>query len=396
MASPNPSSSDSSTYYLPPVTQEEFKMFHNIDRKLFSRLVLSLSREIGQSMQVIAFLLWLEHAGYAMNLIHQMNSLQDYILVALVDEVVLCLKCIESLVFDPNSKQYVKGVPLVENVTKNAVSITYFRENRIKIINEVARNMNDVCVRAFDDIVNHVQSSRQQSLNQVPYYGPPPQKISPSSGAVYYNASALGGYGPPAQPNLQQRMAGPSVPAVNPNLVSKKVGSRAYRAGPSVAPRDPNVAYNKTGVLPTRSIDDDISEALGLSNIRTGDDHHRDRDRTVVVEEDAAVQPDDRTIFLTFSKGYPISENEVKEFFTGMIGDCLESIYMQEVPAGEQPLYARLVVPSESVIEAVLDGRSKAKFSINGKHVWARKYVRKNMRSANSPPSQPSSPVQAS
>lgn len=33
-------------------------------------------------------------------------------------------------------------------------------------------------------------------------------------------------------------------------------------------------------------------------------------------EESELVPPDDRTIFLTFSKGYPISENEVKEFFT--------------------------------------------------------------------------------
>ena len=28
------------------------------------------------------------------------------------------------------------------------------------------------------------------------------------------------------------------------------------------------------------------------------------------------VSADERTIFLTFSKGYPISENEVREFFT--------------------------------------------------------------------------------
>lgn len=32
--------------------------------------------------------------------------------------------------------------------------------------------------------------------------------------------------------------------------------------------------------------------------------------------EERQVPPDDRTIFLTFSKGYPISENEVRDFFT--------------------------------------------------------------------------------
>jgi len=60
---------------------------------------------------------------------------------------------------------------------------------------------------------------------------------------------------------------------------------------------------------------------------------------------------------------------------------------MQEVGENEQPLYARLVVPDLSAMVAVLSGQSKAKFSINGKHVWARKFVRKN--NPNSPPTSP-------
>lgn len=55
---------------------------------------------------------------------------------------------------------------------------------------------------------------------------------------------------------------------------------------------------------------------------------------------------------------------------------------MQEVSEIEQPLYARLVVYPASSMEVVLEGKSKAKFSINGKHVWARKYVRKVQRTS--------------
>lgn len=73
----------------------------------------------------------------------------------------------------------------------------------------------------------------------------------------------------------------------------------------------------------------------------------------------------------------------------------VEAVYMQEVVAAEdQPLYARLVVPSASVIETVLEGRNRAKFSINGKHVWARKFVRKNHPGVGG--SQPSSPSSSS
>ncbi|XP_059634735.1 uncharacterized protein LOC132277046 [Cornus florida] len=94
------------------------------------------------------------------------------------------------------------------------------------------------------------------------------------------------------------------------------------------------------------------------------------------------VPQDDRTMFVTFSKGYPVSEWEVREFFTLAYGDCIESVLMQDVPANEQALFARIVFHMPSTIEIVLNGLDKAKFTINGKHVWVRKYVPKRPRSA--------------
>ncbi|XP_043714745.1 uncharacterized protein LOC122663105 [Telopea speciosissima] len=41
--------------------------------------------------------------------------------------------------------------------------------------------------------------------------------------------------------------------------------------------------------------------------------------------------PDVRTIFITFARGYPISESELKDFFNMNYGECVESIYMQPV-----------------------------------------------------------------
>nr|XP_004237665.3 uncharacterized protein LOC101251279 [Solanum lycopersicum] len=95
-----------------------------------------------------------------------------------------------------------------------------------------------------------------------------------------------------------------------------------------------------------------------------------------ILEEETETAPEDRTVFLTFSKGYPISEAEVKEFFTRKFGDDVEAVYMQEVAEDEQALYARLVTRSPALLEAIVDG-GKAKYNINGKHVWARKYIKK-------------------
>ncbi|KAF3614622.1 hypothetical protein FXO38_35551 [Capsicum annuum] len=95
-----------------------------------------------------------------------------------------------------------------------------------------------------------------------------------------------------------------------------------------------------------------------------------------VVKKEKEVAPDDRTVFLTFSKGYPITETEVKDFFTRKFGEDVEAVYMQEVTEEEQALYARLVTRSPAALEAIVEG-GKAKYNINGKHVWARKYVKK-------------------
>ncbi|XP_021277622.1 uncharacterized protein LOC110411686 [Herrania umbratica] len=90
------------------------------------------------------------------------------------------------------------------------------------------------------------------------------------------------------------------------------------------------------------------------------------------------VSEDDRTLFLTFSRGFPVSEDEVRELFTKICGDCVDSVHMQEnVPCNEQPLFARMVLHSVTNVDQILNGRRIAKFRINGKHIWARKYERR-------------------
>lgn len=87
-----------------------------------------------------------------------------------------------------------------------------------------------------------------------------------------------------------------------------------------------------------------------------------------------------RTMFATFSKGYPVTEGEIRQFFTTIFGNCIESLHMQEVRPDEQPLYARIVFHRPSFIQTILNGETKAKFTINGKHVWTRKFVPRNGR----------------
>ncbi|KAM7265286.1 hypothetical protein ACFE04_002969 [Oxalis oulophora] len=94
--------------------------------------------------------------------------------------------------------------------------------------------------------------------------------------------------------------------------------------------------------------------------------------------QNQSIASDNRTMFVTFSKGYPVLEGEVRNFFQTIYGDCIESLHMQEVlPPNQQSLFARIIFRSPSTIERILNGRHTVKFSIQGRHVWARKFMPK-------------------
>lgn len=96
------------------------------------------------------------------------------------------------------------------------------------------------------------------------------------------------------------------------------------------------------------------------------------------------VSVDDRTMFLTFSRGFSVRQDEVEYLFKSVFGEnSVDVIYMgrmgnfvQAVPEKE-PLFATMVVDSVATVDRILNGNQIAKFKINGKHIWARKYERR-------------------
>ncbi|KAK9944149.1 hypothetical protein M0R45_009729 [Rubus argutus] len=252
---------------------EEFNKFHNIDRRLFSRLIYDLRRDGSQSALVMALWMSFEHTSKEFNnLVNKALALPNTKLNAMADETLMVLNCIIS-----DNIQSAPEMPKLQAISESPVTLKFFHDNRLMIIGGVTEFLKDVCVRAFEDF--------------------------------------------PCQPCHHVK-------------------------------------------------------AETLRNLKLKDDGDEQ----------------ERTLFLTFSKGFPISENEVRECFTREFGDVVDHIYMQEVKdKNQQPLFAQLVVRSASLIQVVLDGRSKVYLSINGKHIRAKKSVPKN-RPAQSKSPQPSSP----
>ncbi|KAK7279067.1 hypothetical protein RJT34_24111 [Clitoria ternatea] len=337
------------------VNQEEFQSFHSIDRQIFTRLVVGLGRETSQSTHVMAFILWLEKISKNLRTVKNLLQWTDAMLDDLADEVVLVMRCIEASQF-PTDDEFNKDLPLMKFIMRtNAISLKYFHENRLNIISSVTRILNDVCVRAFRDIVQQVlymKALKEQSFQMAKTYGVMPAGYVPQ--LVFY---APGGI----------TMVPPPVGMVAPQSGEGSSRSWSGFGNPLQA------AYDD---LNQQAFNRDLNEVVAMLS------------HTSLSDEKKEVPVDDRIIFMTFSKGYPLFEAEIREFFSRRYGDIIESLHIQDVVPPDQPLYARLVIRPEAVkmIDHFLETSSKVKLSINGKHVWARKFVYK---ATNSPEATP-------
>ena len=293
---------------IPPIfSQEDFLLFHRIDRDLYRILVFNLLREPTESIYILCLWLWLERVGFR-NVIRNILTLPSVLINEVADESVTCLNCI-----NPNNSQSASSsepgdIPLLQNLVDGdgEISVQFFCKNKDTINRGVTKMVHDVGIRAFSDIMQNVMML--------------------SNAAAAATAATM----------LESRRS---------SVMRPPSGSIWFG---SIGPSNP------------MELDDGDIESRVL-NLKLVQD----------------VPADDRTMFVTFSRGYPVEEWEVREFFGRRFGDCIEDLYMQEVPANEQSLFARIVFRQLSIIEMILKGVEKAIFAINGKHVWARKFVPK-------------------
>uniref|UniRef100_A0A0D9WXL2 RRM domain-containing protein n=1 Tax=Leersia perrieri TaxID=77586 RepID=A0A0D9WXL2_9ORYZ len=102
----------------------------------------------------------------------------------------------------------------------------------------------------------------------------------------------------------------------------------------------------------------------------------------VMQQQPSEVPQDERTLFVTFSNGYPLSKDELYDFFMRHYGD-IEDITIEEPPEPRPPLFAQVTFYSQLTLRRVLDGNKRVKFMTRGKHLWARQFVPKKKKPKN-------------
>lgn len=251
-----------------PISDQEIRLFHKLDREVLCCLLLKLGLDPCQCLLIMTLWLWLENVGYP-NLIPQIPSLPYPLLNAIANEAQSCLLCLSE-----ESPQIPKngGLPLSASLLRKHISLHLFHLRRFTAIAGIKSVLNNLSIRIFSDILQSV--------------------LGPSPG---------------------------------PGLV---------------VPGFPHPLFG------------------GLTWTRRPSD-------------------EDRTMFLTFSRGFRVTCEEVIELFNGKFGESsVESINMGETDTlgNDQPLFATMVVDGVHTVDRILMGKRIAKFKINGKHIWARKY----------------------
>ncbi|CAF2097927.1 uncharacterized protein LOC103868744 [Brassica rapa] len=348
-------STDSSLFEV-EVTRDEFHSFHKIDRDLFTRLVFVLKRDMNQSSQVIAFLLVVEQLGFARNLVAYLVSSQDMLIDAVANEVGVCLSILynqeySSFVLLNHNNNDEVVIPFLKDLTDSNLTLSYINQYRETILVGVTKNLNDVCNRAFDDIYEKGYKEQLLALERAKVIeemkkirlGSPQQ--TPTRFSVQRQT--------PSWWNVQQQIPRRS-------SVQQRTSIRS-----SVRRSTPIKVSAPQEWVPAPAVEEKAKVAVTETE---GADNKED--------EEEVTPADDRTVFLTFSKGYPISESEVRVHFTRKFGEVIEAIVMQEAQENEQPLFARMVLKMEyaSKIEEIVTPMDKNKFTIDGKHVWVHKF----------------------
>ncbi|KAH6779722.1 hypothetical protein C2S52_010959 [Perilla frutescens var. hirtella] len=88
---------------------------------------------------------------------------------------------------------------------------------------------------------------------------------------------------------------------------------------------------------------------------------------------------DDRTLFMTFSSGSPLTKEEIFHYFTSVFGQCVERVYVHE-RRRKDPEFGKITFTPYILAEMIMLNRKVVKILVNNKPIWLKKYVSRSQR----------------
>lgn len=160
----------SSSSSIVSITREQFNAFHGFDRALFTRIVMCLIGDITQSFQVMSFLIYIERIYLKSNsLISDLVSLSDHSINTIVDEVMICLRCLSYEHFPTFLATLgniaASSIPWTRSLTGNKLTLGVIHQKRREILLEMTKILNTICYPAFEDICVHIEMHKEKNMS---------------------------------------------------------------------------------------------------------------------------------------------------------------------------------------------------------------------------------------
>ncbi|KAG9447175.1 hypothetical protein H6P81_013303 [Aristolochia fimbriata] len=324
---------------VPPwVSLPDLQAFYFMERSLFSRLVLQMRMDPSKSMRIVALWLLLEEDGQE-SVILRLLSLSSRLMASVVLEAEACL----AVVLPEAVTSSADGLETTASVIGDWFTFSLIEERKDTLRHGITYYVENVFPSLFADILLKAAAARERAMALLEEHDP---------------VEALSRLSLSDVPDIMDTgiISSTEVPA----------SETVTGGGRSFASTSTNVGHSGT---------DDQGTTLSSQDPVF---------RSSLNPSARPWFPGKRTLFLTFSKGYPLSETDIIDFFTRRFGDCIESLRLQRTPRGNQPLFATLVLKSASLVQIVLMGQERVRFKIMGKHVMARLYVARNNRASSS------------
>jgi hypothetical protein len=322
--------------------------FHKLKANFFHRLVHDLGRDPTTMRWVIAFWLWLESVGHH-DFIRRAYAMPGPVVLRLVEEAVVCVSCLAGESQD-GADSRLTSLPCTNAFLADAIDdVGYFVEHRKKILKVVTYMYRTVCLVACIGNAN----TRAPAGNTNTGGAAPPRSSSPGNRAATLPMSSPGrgalaplmisspgqsvtaplmmsspGRGPLAP--LMMSSPGREAPA---SLMMSSPGREAPaplmmsspgRSGPLVM----NTAHHGAPLMINSP--EEHTAPLMMSFPGPGDPLMMGTpcyapmlpstlnpmaSPWIPMQGQSALPEDYRSLFITFSKGYPVSRDDILEFF---------------------------------------------------------------------------------
>ncbi|CAL5066064.1 unnamed protein product [Urochloa decumbens] len=308
---------------------------HMIVRQLFCRLVFSLEFQSSLSMEIISFWMWLEGMGHA-DYLASIDALDNHHLRSIAS----------------SAKTLIETLRLKSSLSnRRSIDGGHFCKEAVK---GIVFYLNSVCCKVLADIL----------------------EVATAKERIYHHAIQA------QQQNVRVRSAPMSTKDLLSKIKASYISARSHEEGSSSRSMMPSP---KPHTL--KDIENPIEQCLStfplatlFDTLKIKEEEQQPADDAIQMPRQPTVPSDDRTLFVTFSNGYPFTADELYEFFARNFGDDVEVIRVEEQDEPRPPLYAHITFYSQETLYRVLGGHLRVKFIIRGKHLWARKFVPKRKK----------------